>query len=197
MNMSADVSQTSLHPFDILDFDNYQDGGGTGKSFAPPVEGRYVGRVPAIKDDGTDVVSETNDFGRTQEGYLKLRLDNIELVGVDYTVRYTNLSSKKYKARTGSQIFDFLRACGIAARPQNEAELRTAIKMASGRTFNFALVWEAYNKETQETTAGMENFPVDPLDPTKRVPWIKDEYDAQKRIFANGKVRYFVSALAK
>ena len=198
MNSMADVAQTNLAAFDIIDFDNYQDGGTSGKSYAPPVEGQYVGKVPAIKDDGTDVISATNDFGRTQEGYLKFRLDPVELVGVDYTIKYQNaFSSKKYKNREGSQVFDFLRACGIAARPKNETELRQALKMASGRTFKFALIWEAYNKDTQETTSGMNNFPVDPNDPSKHLPYIKDEFDSSKRWFANGKIRYFVSALSK
>lgn len=197
MPMSADVAQTNLAAFDIIDFDNYQDGG-AGKSFAPPVEGQYVGKVPQIKDDGTDVLSATNDFGRTQEGYLKFRLDPVELVGVDYTIRYQNaFSSKKYAKREGSQVFDFLRACGVAARPKNETELRQALKMTSGRTFKFALIWEAYNKTTQETTSGMSNFPVDANDPTKRTPWIKDEFEDGKRWFANGKIRYFISALTK
>jgi hypothetical protein len=196
--MTADVSQTSLHPFDVVDFDNYSDGGGTGKSYAPPVEGQYVGKVPQIKDDGTDTLSATNDFGRTQEGYLKFRLDPVELVGTDYTIRYQQpFSSKKYAKREGSQVFDFLRACGIAARPKNETELRQALKMASGRTFKFALIWEAYNKSTQESTSGMNNFPVDPNDPTKRQSFIKDEFDPQVRYFANGKIRYFISAITK
>jgi hypothetical protein len=194
----ADVAQTNLASFDIIDFDNYQDGGGSGKSYAPPNEGQYMGKVPMIKDDGTDTLSATNDWGRTQEGYLKLRLDPVELVGVDYTIKYQQpISSKKYKNREGSQVFDFLRACGIAARPKNETELRQAVKMASGRTFKFSLVWEAYNKSSQESLSGQANFPDDPNKEGAKQPWIRDEFDSNVRYFANGKIRYFVSAITK
>lgn len=193
----ADVAQMNLTPFDILDFDSYEEGGGSGKSYAPPAEGRYTGRV-VIKDDGTDTISETNSFGRTAEGYLKLRLDPIEILEASangYQVRFTNLSSKKYAKRNGSQVYDFLRACGIDARPKNEAELRAALKQASGRPFQFQLIWEAYNKDTQESTSGVENFPKD--ESGNPQPWVRDEFDSNKRWFANGKVRYFISALKK
>lgn len=59
------------------------------------------------------------------------------------------------------------------------------------------MVWEAYNKDTQETTKGEQNFPPDPQDPSKRQSWIKDEFDEKKRWFANGKVKYYVSAIKK
>jgi len=196
---TADVAQMNLNPFDILDFDAYEDGGAsTGKSYAPPAEGRYTGRVPQLKDDGTDTISDANSFGRTAEGYLKVRLDPIEVLDSSangYQIRFTNLSSKKYAKRNGSQVYDFLRACGIDARPRNEAELRAALKAASGRPFQFQLVWEAYNKDTQETTSGSDNFPKDANGQPQ--PWIRDEFDTNKRWFANGKVRYFVSAVQR
>lgn len=200
--MMADVAQTDLAKFDVIDFDHYQDGG-AGKSYAPPVEGKYTGKAPTIKDDGTDILSDTNDFRRSAEGYLQLRLDPITIVGSGpengYTIRFSSFSSKKYQKREGSQVFDFLRACGIAARPKSEAELRQAIRMASGRTFQFALVWEAYIKSADETLSGMDNFPLlDPENPSKgHQPWVKDEFEEGKRWFANGKVRYFISALSK
>lgn len=196
----ADVAQMDLRPFDQIDFDNYEDGGSTGtsKSFAPPAEGRYTGRLVALLDDGTDVISSTNSFGRTQEGYLKIQLDSIEIMDPSangYQVRFTRLSSKKYAKRNGSQVLDFLRACGIDARPTSEAELRALLKTAVGRPFQFQLIWEAYNKDTQENTTGVDNFPKDASGAPQ--PWIKDEFDDKKRWFANGKLRYFVSAFQK
>ncbi len=193
---SSDVAQMDLKPFDVLDFDAYQDGGsGSGKSYAPPAEGRYTGRVPQILDDGTDVISTTNAFGRTQEGYLKLQLDTIDILDPaanGYQVRFTRLSSKKYAKRNGSQVMDFLRACGIEARPTSEAELRAVIKQAAGRPFTFQLNWEGYNKDTQENIPS-EAFATDASG--KRATYIVDEFDSSKKWFANGKVRYFVSAL--
>lgn len=194
MNM-ADVAQTNLVAFDPIDFDQYEDGGG--KDFSTPPEGRYVGRAPIIKDDGTDVISDTNSFGRTAEGYLKLNLDGVTLVDgpkPGYAIRYQTISSKKYKARNGSQVLDFLRACGIAARPQSDAELRAACKMASNRTFSFQLVWEGFNKSTEENF-GIAECDTDPNDPTKKLSYMTDPYDPTKRWFANGRIRYFISAI--
>jgi hypothetical protein len=196
--MNADVAQMDLKPFDPIDFDNYDDGSKkAGKSYAPPPEGRYTGRVLTIPDDGSDVISSTNAFGRTQEGYLKVDLPTIDVLDQSangYVVKYTRLSSKKYAKRNGSQVLDFLRACNIDARPTNENELRAAVRMAAGRPFQFQLVWEAYNKNTEESTSGAENFPKDATGAPQ--PWIKDEFEENKRWFANGKVRYFVSTFA-
>ncbi len=161
----------------------------------PPVEGRYTGRIGAILDDGSDTISSTNSFGRTAEGYLKVELPEIEILDQaanGYKVKYTRLSSKKYSNRNGSQVMDFLRACGMDVRPKTEAELRAALKLTAGRPFQFQLVWEAYNKDTQETISGAANFPKDGNNQPQ--PFIRDEYDTSKRWFANGKVRYFVSA---
>lgn len=197
--ITADVAQTGLKQFDPIDYEKYEDAGAS-KSYAPPAPGKYTGRAPIIKDDGTDVISETNSFGRTQQGYLKLQLDPIEVLDAPqgpYQVRFTRLSGKKSANRNASQIVDFLRACGIAARPMNEQELRAACRMASGRTFQFSLTWEGYNKDTQ-TRYRLEDFPLDenaPADSGKRVPFIQDEFDSKKRWFANGAVRYFVSAI--
>lgn len=185
----ADVVQDNLVEFDAIDYDKYEDGGAS-KSYAPPMEGRYFGKAPTITDES---------FGTTKAGYLKVSLDPIELVNdatnSGYKVRFTNLSAKKYANREGSQVMDFLRACGINAKPKSVEELKAALKMASGRTFQFQLVWEAYNKDSQETTQGWENFPPNPQNPEQKLPYVIDSFDSNKRWFANGRVRYFVSAV--
>jgi hypothetical protein len=181
----ADVAQVDLQPFVPPDYDNYDDGAPT-SSYAPPPEGKYVGKVPLITDEA---------FGATNENYLKVTIDPIELIGSDYKVRFTSLSAKKYKNREASQITDFLRACGIAARPKSNEELKQAIKMASGRTFSFVLQWEAFNKNTQTRTQGYDNFPTDPNNPAKRLSYVLDDIDPSKKWYANGRVRYFVSAV--
>lgn len=131
---------------------------------------------------------------------MKLNLDPIKITnpnaaGDGYEVKYQSLSAKKYKNREGSQMADFLRACGVGARPTTNDQMRSALKMCSGRKFQFGLVWEVYNKTTQERTSGEANFPVDPQDPTKHLSYINDPYEQGKKWFANGKVKYFVSAI--
>lgn len=184
--MTADVSQTNLREPDAIDYDNYDESGVN--KYAPPPEGRYLGRVPVITDES---------FAATGEGYLKVNVDPIEIVGEGpgrgYKVRFTSFSAKKYQKRNGSQIVDFLHACGLNLRPKTNAELKQALKMASGRTFQFQLIWEAYNKTTKESTKGVENFPTD--DQGNPQPFVQDGFDAEKRWFANGRVRYTVSAV--
>jgi hypothetical protein len=187
--MAADVSQLNLREPDLINFDKYQDGG---NSFTPPPEGKYFGQVSPITDEA---------FGATGEGYLKLTVPEITIVnaqtGNGYKVKYTQLSSKKYAKREGSQFLDFLRAAGIAARPTSNEELKSAAKMASGRVVQFQLIWEAYDKNTKQSTSGYENFPVDPADASKRLTYVLDTIDENKKWYANGKVRYFISAINK
>lgn len=184
----ADITQLNLVEPEQINFDKYQDGGNS--SFAPPPEGRYFGKAPTITDES---------FGATKEGYLKVTLDPIEIVNdpthTGYKIRFTTLSVKKYKNREGSQVMDFLRSVGLNVRPKTNEEYKAAMKQASGRTFQFALIWESYNKDTQETTSGMDNFPPDPQNPDRKLPYVVDPFDATKRWWANGKVRYFVSAV--
>ncbi len=188
MMATADVAQLNLVPLTEIDFANYKDGG-TGMSYAPPPEGKYVGKVGVI-DDAC--------FGATKAGLLKVTLPEVELItsglGQGYKIRFTSLSSKKYSNREGSQMMDFLRACGIAAKPKTNEELIAATKMASGRTFQFVLIWEAYNKDTQETTSGQENFPF-LADGITRQSFIVDPYDSTKKWYANGKIKYTISAV--
>lgn len=182
----ADVAGFDLQPFVPPDYDNYEDGAPTGKSYAPPLPGKYTGKVPIINDAS---------FEATKEGYLSVLVDPIDVLANEYQVRFTRLSAKKYKNREASQITDFLRACGIAARPKTNEELKAALKMASGRTFQFGLDWENWDKTTQTATKGMENFPSDPQDPEKHLPYTIDTIDSNKRWWANGRIRYFVSAV--
>lgn len=196
----ADVAMLSVVEADHVDYDNIK-AQSTGTSYAPPPEGIYVGKAPIFKDDGGELTNEftdTRDFALTQQGYMKVKVDPIEIVGptgTGYKIRFQMpLSVKKYSNREGNSTIEFLRACNIAARPQVNAEYRAAIKQASGKTFQFGLVWEAYDKDTQVTTKGESNFPPDPNDPTKHLPYLDD---GANRVWANGKVKFYKSAIVK
>lgn len=195
----ADIAQMELTEPDPIDFEKYQDGS-TGQSYAPPPEGQYVAKAPIFRDNGTTTIGPDNSFGATKAGYLKVAIDPIEIVGPTnegYKVRFASLSAKKYSNREGNQILDFLRACGLPIRPKTNDEYKSAIKMASGKVFKFGLVWEAYIKDTEQTIKGQDNFPLDPQDPTKRLSYVVDEFDPKKKHYANGKVKYYVSAIQK
>ncbi len=170
-----------------INFDKYEDGN---KSFGPPAEGRYFGRVPVFPQTDDSTV-----FGATQAGYLKIKVDPIEIVGNDYKVRFTSLSAKKYANREGNQILDFIHACGLDLRPTTNEEYKAAVRQCSGRTAQFGLIWEAYNKDTEETTKGAKNFPTDSQGNPQS--WLPDPYDSNKKIYANGRVQYWISGLQK
>lgn len=186
--MTPDVAQLgSLKEFDIIDFDNYSDGGG--KNYAPPEPGRYYGQVPLITDA---------NFGSTNAGYLKFKLDPITIVnspeGNGYQIKFTSLSAKKYSNREGSQIMDFLRACGVAARPSSNAELMALLKSTSGKIFQFELTWRGYDKAT-DTEFKLDDFQID--DVTGKRQTLLEEPINKAKVYANGTVRYFVSAVKK
>lgn len=184
----ADVAQLNLVEPDQIDFDKYEDGGG--KSYGPPAEGRYFAKVPLIPVSDDPAV-----FQSTREGYLKIKVDPLAVVGTEYNVRFTTLSAKKYSNREGNQILDFIHACGLDLRPKTNEEYKQAVRLCSGKTAQFGLIWEAYNKDTEETTKGAKNFPVG--NDGKPQSWLQDPYDSNKKIYANGRVQYWISALAK
>ncbi len=186
--MCADVAGMDYKAPDQIDYTKWEGGGP--KSYAPPPEGRYFATAPIFPLDDDPAV-----FGRTKNGDLKISLDPIKLQGVDYTIRFTTLSAKKYSNRESNQIVDFIKACGLNLQPQTEQEYKDAVRQCSGRSFQFNLIWEAYNKDTQETAARFaKNFPVGA--DGKPQSWLPDPYDDTKKIFANGKVQYYVPANA-
>jgi hypothetical protein len=182
----ADIAGMETVAFDVLDGD-YQDGG---KNFVSlPPEGKYIGQAPVITDES---------FGLTRENYLKLTIDPITIVGdsngggtgKDYKVRFTRLSAKKYSNRNGSQVMDYLRACGFDVKPNSPDELKQYLKMTSGKTFQFALQWEGYDKNDPERDLrGADKFGGN--------TWVASEIDPEQKVYANGKVRFFISAVGK
>lgn len=190
----ADIAMMNLIEPEQVELDTYQDGGGSGKSFAPPDEGKYTGRLPMITEE---------NFGPTNEGYLKLKID-FDIAdapprtdGAPQQIKYASFSAKKYKNRNGSQMLDLIRACGVTPTANTNEYLKQTLKGLSGQTFQFQLVWEAYNKDADENINGQENFPPDPNNAGKRLSYVIDPYDNTKRWFANAKVKYTISAVGK
>ncbi len=184
----ADVSGLDIK-VDYIPEDEVE-AGGTGKSYGPPPDGKYFGQAPIITDES---------FGVTAAGYLSATLDPITIIaqggqpGDGYQVRFTRLSSKQYSNKKTSQVIEFLRACGVSATPKTADEAKLMLKACSGKTFQFALQWEAYDKDAQKSVKGMDNFPIG--EDGKPQPWVAAEYDATQRVWANGKVRFYISAV--
>lgn len=183
----ADVAQMNTVAFDPIDMDSYEEGG---KSFvALPPEGKYWGQAPIFTDES---------FQLTKENYRKVIIDPITIVNSDvgngYQIRFSSLSAKKYSNRNGSQVLDFLRACGISAPITSDAELQAYVKACSGKSFQFALVWEGYDKlDKDREIRGQEAFVVDGVQQN----FIYSDVDPTQKVWANGKVKFYISAVGK
>lgn len=188
----ADVAQLNLLEPDQIDFANYSDGP---KGYTVPAEGKYLAQLPIISDanfqkpDGSPLT--------TKAGYRKVAIDPITIRGgaeEGYEIKYTELSFKKYSNREGSQVLDLLRACGYAGQPQSNAEIIAALKMMSGRTFQFGLQWKCW--DGNEEILGMDN-PRFKDEEGNVVPWVVDPNDSEKRKWARGQIKFYVSAVKK
>lgn len=207
-----DLAQTNLKEPVQVDWD------ALGKSgYTPP--------PPALGPDGKSItyygVVETATPTDSDEDYLNFLLDPIKIVrsgqGADgVTLRFTRASTKPFmkngQALRGNpnKLANFLRAVGVQARPQTNADYTAAVKAAVGKPFGFTLDWEAYNKDTGEKVKGFSNFPDDPERPGLKKSILKagdvvTERDAAGNVtgtreiksevlFANPRLRYFQDA---
>ena len=208
----SDMSQTSLREPDRTDWDNYNVGG---SYQAPP---------PALGPDGQPIVyygvAEVIKEIEPDNELLNYQLDPIKLVRSGQqdgkTLRFTRASLKPFEKNGQSmkgnptKLGNYLRACGVQAKPQTNSEWRAAIEATKGRPFGFTVDWEAYNTATQERVKGFLSFPEDPERPGQRKSILKrgdvvtlrdakgnvtGTHEVQSDVlFANARVRYFVDA---
>lgn len=214
----TDLSQQNLREPEKVDWDNY------GKSSS------YVAPPPAVGPDGKaitykGIAESVKVNGGDQEGFLQILIDPIKLVQSGkhdgYTIRFTRASVAPYtkldpatgkrvpKKGNPNAVADFLRACGLAVKPQTNADYIAAVNAAaSGRkVFPFTVDWEAYSKDTGESVKGYMNFPDDPDRPGEKKAILKrgDRYTVSDRkgnilesktvesevLFANARLRFF------
>lgn len=170
-----DISQTGLREPEITDWDNAFKG----SSYTPP--------PPAFNADGTRKVYYGVVKGATKqapdEGFLNYLLDPIVVTKSGsydgYELRFTRASVRPFE-RNGvvmkgnpNKLGSYLRAAGLSAKPQTNADYEAAVKAAVGRPFAFVGDWEAYNKDTGESIKGYLNFPEDPERPGQRKSILK------------------------
>lgn len=193
----ADVAGMNMEAvdFDFIDASEYDEGGSKG-SFGPPPEKDSNGKP--IKYFGTLGMITDESFSTTRENRLKLNytatIVNPNGPGDGYEIKFQSASSKKYSNRNASQMMDLLRAAGLAVSPSTPDELKAYLKMASGKTIQFTIQWRGYDKATQETFEGADQFVDDKgVQQTYRV----SSDDATKRVWANASIRFFVSAVGK
>lgn len=180
--MANDMAQQGLREPEQTDWDNYPSGGSTYQA-PPPALGpdgkaiTYYGVAGDVKEDKPD------------EDFLQFIIDPIKIVrsgaADGYPIRFTRASVKpftKLNATTGerepikgnpTKLANFLRACGLQAKPQTNSEYRASVSAVKGRTFPFTIDWEAYNKDTGEKVKGYRNFPDDPQRPGQKKSILK------------------------
>lgn len=206
----ADTSGINLREPEQMNWENYNP---SSKFQAPPqakgVDGKaivYYGKVP------TNITLEVTD-----EGFRQFLLDPIELTkngqGTDgYQIRFFRVNTKKFerngKTVDASSVGNFLRACGVVAKPQKNAEYEASVNSTKGKVFGFTLDWSAYNKDNGEKIDGYDSFPDDPDRPGQKKAILKkgDTYTVRDRkgnilstetvksdvLFANARIRYTV-----
>lgn len=211
----TDIAQTGLKEPEIVDWDKAF----SGSSYVPP--------PPALGVDGKYIVYQgvvvTAAETEPDEGYLNYILSPIKLVNSathnGYEILFTRASTRPYQVtdkNTGlkvnkkgnpNKLAEFLRACGLTAKPQHNSEYAAALKLAVGKTFPFVLDWTAYNKDNDEKVNGFLSFPEDPERPGQRKTILKagDFYTVRDNkgnvletkqvvsdvLFANARLKYF------
>jgi len=147
----TDISQLSLQEPDPVEWGEYQVGG---VPIAPPPAGTYTGSAP-----------DKIDFTATNAGKLMAIVDPIKIIGptnAGEEIRFTRVSTARYKNRNGSPAGDYLKACGVnPTGPLTNEDYVNLFESTAGRPFQFDLDWEAYDKEDGFSLEGMENFPDD------------------------------------
>jgi len=174
----ADVN-TAKAP-DAIDWANYD----AGKSFvAPPPAG--------------DVSLQTTkvDWSTTNDDYL-LALLSVKVInpgkeGDGHEANFVRLSTKKWANRNGNSMGDYLRAHGVAAAPQTNAEYQSLVNATIGRAAEAAVDRRGYDKATQ-TPYEDAAFVVD----GNPVTFLQLQ-NPERRVFANLNVRWFKSAISK
>lgn len=217
-----DIAQTNFREPERTDWDNYN----AGSKFVPP--------PPALGADGKAIVyygvaekfeQRANQYAVDAEGnpYLNFLIDPVKVVRSGahdgYTIRFTEASVKPFEKNGApikgnpNKLANYLRACGMQAKPQSNSEYIASVQATKGRPFGFTVEWEAYNKDTGERIKGFKCFPDDPERPGQKKAILRagdtilklDEKgnvigtDTVKSeiLFANARIRYFVDATPK
>jgi hypothetical protein len=184
---------------------------------------KYIPPPPALDANGQAIVyqaqiastaGQPQSLSADQEGNLRVAFGPLKLVkngnGADgYEIRFYDASTKKFRSRkTGdpiemSSISKVLRAAGVTAKPQKNAEYVAAARQAAGRVVPLTIDWSAKNRDTGEEIKGYNNFPLDPERPGTRKAILRQgdvlpdgRVVASEVLFANARVENIVSKRA-
>lgn len=132
-----------------------------------------------------------------KNGILQVLADPIVVKGANYTIRFNNISAKRFTNSDGkdqSFLADFVKACDKNSKPTTAQDYIKTIDGFARRTIRFRADWEAYDKESNTTVAKKyAEFPLDEkvADGFTRTPIItlKDG----RKVFANLKIKSYIA----
>lgn len=213
-----DIAQVNLSEPPKTDWDNY---GGSGKFQVPPPALDAKGEPIVYYGQAGSITEKVNDYALnpdTGQPYLNFALDPFVIATGDfkgYILKYVEVNVKPFMKNnkpTGSHsLGNYLRAAGVAAKPQTNDEYRAAIKLTASKLVGFTIDWQAKNKETAEEIKGFLAFPEDDSRPGQRKCILKagDFYNVlgpdrkptgelakvkSEILFANARLRFFRDA---
>jgi hypothetical protein len=175
-----DTAQVKLAEPLQADWDNW----GKGSAYQPPPpakddKGQYIVYY-AIVEKATEKPSE---YAMDDQGnyYLNYALDPFKIVDGEakgLQLKFVEVSTRPFtKLVNGERVpikgnpnalGNYLRACGLTAKPQTNDQYRAAVKASLNKRFGFVGDWEARNKDTGEIIKGFINFPDDPKRPGQK-----------------------------
>jgi len=174
-----DISQLALDEPDVIDYENYDEGGSNGASgFSLP---------PTVDENGENIIFTLQvgeDIKYTKavsSGKLMATVDTMTVqgpVGADAQVRFSRFSSKQF-SRNGqpinkSQMGDFLKSGGVnVPKGATNQVMADACDALRGRSIRAVLDWVAYDKATQTEYRGYTNFPLSDSGDGTRWPGLK------------------------
>jgi hypothetical protein len=220
--LSNDIAQTNLAEPNRVDWDTAFSGG---KYSAPPPalgpDGKtitYYGLLKEAKEVNPDIDRDSGD------GFLQFQLDlgltraGEQFDGQRLRAWASTRTFTKENPETGqrepmkgnpNKLASFLRAAGLQAKPNTNAEYRASVRAVNGKAIPFTIDWVAKNKETGEKVEGFLNFPMDPERPGQRKSILKrgdvvqirdrqgnvieDKIVQSEVLFANPVIKYFQS----
>jgi len=154
----------------------------------------------------------TVELGQTDDGFREYILDNIKLVksgpsADGYVIRFTRANVKAWKNGI-NRVSTLLKAAGMVAKPQKNAEYDAAVNLVKGKIVPLTIDWFGKNKETGEKIVSYANFPDNPAQPGTKKAIVKagDTYLDENGvptvcksevIFANAQVKFFRSPAKK
>lgn len=146
-----DVNELTIdQSVDQAGYEDYQD---AATRRATPPSGRYNLELP-----------KEWKFKKGNAGQLVISVDPLVIVGSGdhdgVQIRFTTVSTKKFKNMNASQAVDLLRNVGSVAQPVTPQEWQETMQDLSGQiTENVLCVWQGYDKATK-TEYDEKAFPV-------------------------------------